>query len=155
MITGNLNEIDNNHLFNPVIKMVMRDIMANMESALASCSRQEIMGEDLYWYSKNCGSCDCRKTVPEFHDQYVDIEVVLKGRETIGYSENNQYDTITSDKILEHDVAYVDGVPDEKCLILEEGDFAVFLPGDVHRSCYEPSDEKIYKAIIKINKALL
>ena len=156
MITGNLQDIDKNHLFNPVIKMAMKDIIANMDSALASCDRQEMMGEDLYWYSKNCGGCECKKTVPEFHDQYVDIEVVLKGQETIGYSANNQYDTVTDDHILDQDVAFVDGVPDEKYLSLEEGDFAVFFPGDVHRCCYKPNEnERIYKAVIKINKALL
>ena len=43
MITGNLKELDKNHLFNPVIKMAMKDIVANMDSALASCSRQEVI----------------------------------------------------------------------------------------------------------------
>ena len=155
MITGKLKEIDKTHLFNPVIKMAIKDIMANMDSALSGCSRREIMGEDLYWYSKNCGNCKCRETVPEFHEQFIDIELVLKGRETIGYSENNQYDTITDDHILDQDVAYVDGVPDEKYLSLEEGDFAIFFPGDVHRACYKPDGERIYKAVIRINKALL
>ena len=155
MITGNLKEIDKNHLFNSVFKMAMKDLMANLDSALANCLHHEVMGEDLYWYSKNCGNCECKETVPEFHDQFVDIEVVLKGKETIGYSENNQYDTITEDHILARDVAYVDGVPDEKYLSLEEGDFAVFFPGDVHRPCYCPDNKKIYKAVIKINKALL
>lgn len=155
MITGNLREIDQNHLFNPVIKMAMKDIMAKMNSAIVSGCRHEVMGEDLYWYSKNCGTCECKETVPEFHDQFVDIEVVLKGQETIGYSENNQYESVIDDHILDRDVAYVGGVPDEKYLSLTDGDFAVFFPGDVHRTCYNPSGERIYKAVIKINKCLL
>ena len=155
MITGNLKDIDQIHQFSPVIKMAMKDIIAKMDSALSTCCRHEVMGDDLYWYSDSREGCDCEETTPEFHEQYVDIEVVLKGKETIGYSENNQYEVLADDHILDQDVAFVAGVPDEKFISLNEGDFAIFYPGDVHRPCYSLDDERIQKAVIKINKTLL
>ena len=155
MITGNLKDIDNIHQFNPIIKMAMKDIIARMDDALTTCKRYEVMGEDLYWYSDTHEGCNCEETTPEFHDQYVDIEVVLKGREVIGYSESNQYDSVADDHILDQDVAYVEGIRDERYLSLGEGDFAIFYPGDIHRPCYRKDDKRIQKAVIKINKTLL
>ena len=155
MITGNLRDIDKIHQFNPIIKMVMKDIIAKMNSDLTPCHRYEVMGEDLYWYSDCLKGCDCGETIPEFHDQYVDIEVILKGTEIIGYSESNQYDAICDDHILDQDVAFVEGIKDEKFLSLKEGDFAIFYPGDIHRPCYAKNDKEIIKAVIKINKSLL
>ena len=155
MITGNIRDIDDIHQFNPIIRMAMKDIIEHMDSALTQCQRHEVMGKDLYWYSDTHEGCDCEETTPEFHDQFVDIEIVLKGRETIGYSESNQYDCVSDDHILDQDVAFVEGVQDEKYLSLNEGDFAIFYPGDIHRPCYSPEDQTIQKAVIKINKALL
>ena len=155
MITGNLKDIDDIHQFHPMIKMAMKDIIEKMDDALARCQKFEVMGQDMYWYSDAHDGCECEDTSPEFHDQYVDIEVVLKGREVIGYSESNQYDSVCDDHILDQDVAFVEGIKDEKYLSLGEGDFAIFYPGDVHRPCYRKDDKMIQKAVIKINKALL
>ena len=155
MITGNIRDIDNIHQFNPVVKMAMKDILANMDKALTTCCRHEVMGRDLYWYSESREGCDCVEVAPEFHDQYVDVEVVLKGQETIGYSENNQYESVTDDHILDQDFATVDGVPDEKYLSLQDGDFAIFYPGDVHRPLVGADEDMVHRAVIKINKVLL
>ena len=155
MITGNIRDIDNIHQFNPVIKIAMKDIIDQMDSALTTCQRHEVMGNDLYWYSTSEKGCECEQEKPEFHEQFVDIEVILKGRETIGYSANNQYESLADDHILDMDVAFVDGVKDERFVSLGVGDFAIFYPGDVHRPCYSPEDDMITKAVIKINKDLL
>lgn len=90
--------------------MAMKDIIANMDYALSTCSRHDVIGDDLFWYSDSLEGCDCKEMTPEFHDQYVDIEVILKGREVIDCSESNHYETICDDRILDQDVAFVEGI---------------------------------------------
>lgn len=155
MITGNIRDIDNIHQFNPVIKMAMKDILEQMESALTTCEKHEVLGQDLYWFSVSEKGCESEQEKPEFHEQFVDIEVVLRGRETLGYSETNYYESLADDHILDQDIAFVEGVKDEKYISLGEGEFAIFYPGDLHRACYSPEDEVLTKAVIRINKDLL
>ena len=85
----------------------------------------------------------------EAHDRYIDIQVVLKGTERIGYSDRSRLVVDgTFDKSA--DIGFFEGEGDP--IILKEGEFAVFFPGDGHAPGLNAGDEpcRVRKAVYKI-----
>lgn len=86
----------------------------------------------------------------EIHKNYIDIQILLKGEETIGYSNHLDEESLKLDS-LENDVAFFKDTEYEQFVNLREGDFAVFYPNQVHRPlCATNSPGPVLKAIVKI-----
>lgn len=85
----------------------------------------------------------------ENHEVYMDLQVVLKGKEVFGYTDiSNKTLTKTVEYNVEKDVTKYtceDGV----FITLEEG-FALVYPEDVHLAKCMANDEIVEKAVIKI-----
>ncbi|CSI48082.1 putative Beta-galactosidase%2C beta subunit [Shigella sonnei] len=79
---------------------------------------------------------EARRT--EYHARYLDIQIVLKGQEGMTFSTQPA------------------GTPDtdwlaEKTVILNEGDFVVFYPGEVHKPlCAVGAPAQVRKAVVKM-----
>lgn len=86
----------------------------------------------------------------EYHARYLDIQIVLRGRERMafsclpaGHSDNNW--------LTEKDIAFIPEGLQEKTLVLEEGDFVVFWPGEVHKPlCAVGEPARLRKAVVKL-----
>jgi len=65
----------------------------------------------------------------EYHEQFIDVQMVLSGQEHIGYCSRLQ-STVTQVYNEEKDVAFVVGALDYHSLY--PGNFALFFPHDVH-----------------------
>lgn len=88
---------------------------------------------------------------PEFHKKYGDIQLVISGTETIEYSicapSSEEFNTeeTTADLFLapSHETGCT--------VILKEGDYAVFFPGEIHKPmCYtEHTSCFVRKVVIK------
>ncbi|RKX72847.1 MAG: DUF386 domain-containing protein, partial [Spirochaetes bacterium] len=63
------------------------------------------------------------------HDKYIDVQVVIKGNESIGYALRSELAAV-GDFNEESDIGFFGGSGDP--IYLKEGDFAVFFPGDGH-----------------------
>lgn len=66
---------------------------------------------------------------PEYHELYIDVQMVLAGRERIGYG-NRAQSVVTDVYNQERDVAFVSGALD--FVTLYPGNFALLFPDDVH-----------------------
>lgn len=91
---------------------------------------------------------------PESHFEYLDVQLVIHGRESIGVARKSKLN-IPEEYRPDHDVVFYNEIDNESVFILSEGMFAVFLPSDIHRPCCEVGKPaKIKKAIIKIRMEL-
>ncbi len=98
-------------------------------SALADGS-YELCGRDLYVSVQERDTKPADEGIWESHRLYLDIQVVIEGRELMGYcpvgrlSSNVPYSE-------EKDIEFYAGATENLCLIYQ-GMFAVFLPQDAH-----------------------
>ena len=92
----------------------------------------------------------------EIHHKYLDVQLILEGTETFGYSEYPLL-SIEDDYLEEKDIAFSNDVQDEQFVTLEAGEFIIFTPKQPHRPLVAVDDKPaaVKKLIIKVNSALL
>lgn len=92
----------------------------------------------------------------EIHHKYLDVQLILEGTETFGYSDYPLL-SIEDDFLKEKDIAFSNDVKDEQFVTLEAGEFIIFTPKQPHRPLVAVDDKPaaVKKLIIKVNSALL
>ncbi|EHA1006338.1 YhcH/YjgK/YiaL family protein [Clostridium perfringens] len=111
----------------------------------------EIKGEELFFNRVNYTTKNKEDRFWEGHKKYIDVHVVFSGRERIdlNFKENLEF----KEFIEKDDFLSFDG-KENSTVVLEEGDFLICYPEDIHMTCLkadnEPSDVKkaIYKVIL-------
>ncbi len=87
----------------------------------------------------------------ESHKDYADIHYCIKGQEKIevnfkieGLVTDGGYD-------VEKDLEFFEDTKEYTSIVLEEGDFLVVYPGQVHKPCCSVTDDKVLeKFVVKI-----
>ena len=93
---------------------------------------------------------------PEFHRQYLDIHIVLEGKEVIGAGVLGLPLTLSEPFNEPHDLGFSPEIPGETIINLQPGELAIIFPGELHRpmcTCASPSP--LRKIVAKIDCALL
>ena len=92
----------------------------------------------------------------EIHHKYLDVQLILEGTETFGYSDYPLL-SIEDDYLAEKDIAFSNDVQDEQFVTLKAGEFIIFTPKQPHRPLVAVDDKPaaVKKLIIKVNSALL
>ena len=154
MIFGNLKALSQAGL-----PAVLRDILA-----LPQCSFEALQAGDdgrfqlpgAEWFCTvgpaNTQMREVRHT--EYHHQWADIQVLLTGEEII--FAGTQYAPQATDEERKPDlfITTTAGLP--VSMLLQAGDFAVFLPGEPHQAlCAAAEPTTIRKAVFKVPRALL
>ena len=86
----------------------------------------------------------------ESHKDYIDIQILAKGREMIGFAPEEAL-TVTTPYNKEGDYELYSMVDDLDKVILTEGKLAVIFPGEPHApGIAYGGTEKVKKAVIKI-----
>jgi YhcH/YjgK/YiaL family protein len=83
----------------------------------------------------------------ECHDQNIDIQVCVKGLETIAWKPREKCVKPNGDYNPEKDVRFFSDAPDMS-FQLTDGQFAIFYPGDVHAPMI--GDGEIKKLVFKV-----
>jgi biofilm protein TabA len=83
----------------------------------------------------------------ECHDKNIDIQLCIKGAETIGWKPREKCTTANGDYNAEKDVQFYHDVPDT-FFELTDRQFAIFFPEDVHAPMI--GDGEIKKLVIKV-----
>ena len=84
------------------------------------------------------------KGMLESHKEYIDIQYIVIGEEKIGYSKYKNQKPVTEYK---NDLLFYDDEADEY-LYLQEGDFAIFYPNDLHMPCIMVDESKYVKKVV-------
>ena len=87
----------------------------------------------------------------EAHRQYVDIQFVRSGRETILWSPLATLTQVTGPYVAERDIAFFANPPHWTPLRLHGGQFAIFFPADGHAPGIEcDGATEVRKVVIKV-----
>lgn len=121
--------------------------------------RGEIEGKDLYWIVEEYETRPLENIIVESHRKYVDIQLVLDGREQMGTIPLTKSLPVSKEYDPERDIIfYPESVmPFLKTKeethhrkIMNAGDFIIFTPNDLHAGSLRiDQPEKVRKIIIK------
>ena len=85
----------------------------------------------------------------ECHDKNIDVQLCIRGKETIGWKPRQSCTAPKGEYNPEKDVRFFNDVPD-MYFQLASGQFAIFYPEDVHAPMIAVDDDAIRKLVIKV-----
>ena len=111
-----------------------------------------LAGEDIFASVNEYETEPVEDRRPEKHFQYIDIQVLGAGRESIGYTDVENVGSLTEDRREKDDVVFYGSTRKENFVKLEKGDFAIFFPWEVHRpNCwFGEGPETVKKIVVKV-----
>ncbi|ABR75308.1 YhcH/YjgK/YiaL family protein [Actinobacillus succinogenes] len=90
----------------------------------------------------------------EFHENYLDIQLILKGEEIINYSLTNAIGESAVEK--KPDLYILDNPVLTNSILLRAGDFVTFYPGEPHQAlCMVKQPDTVRKAVFKVPKEII
>ncbi|MDA3812423.1 MAG: YhcH/YjgK/YiaL family protein [Spirochaetaceae bacterium] len=116
----------------------------------------EISGRDIFFQVRDLTTKSVNQCKPEVHRKYIDVQFLFSGKEHIGVVTDTGENIIAEDLLEERDLIFYKDVKNETFIHMNEGDFCVFFPDDVHRpGCERSGSSEIRKIVYKINVDLL
>ncbi len=151
MVVSSLNAMDRSKTLGQIIHHIINDGVDTYPNGLT-----EVSGSDVFVNRIRSQAKDVEDALAEVHDEYIDIHLVLSGKEKLGYSlrvneSEDELEKFVDDAKLSHHMS------GEQFVILEQGNYCVFLPGEWHRPMLKTlSDDHIVdKVVIKVRASLL
>ncbi len=164
MFIGNLQELDD-VLLHPLIAAVLRDFVATNADVLelpkgkidltvpAQFAPADMPKDPLFMIVSMDTSQLVTERRAEFHDMYLDIQLLLSGEEWIGIGPH----TVELDRTDNpHPDLYFMDEPSTTYVGLQPGDFVAIAPGELHTPlCTLTEPGQLRKIVFKVHKALL
>lgn len=147
MIVGNIHHLQS--WLPEELRQAIEYIKANVTETTEK-GKHEIDGSRLFYLISEDMTEPFEKRRAEYHARYLDIQIVLKGQEGMTFSvlPAGKPDT---DWLADKDIAFLAEGEQEKTLILNEGDFVVFYPHEVHKPlCAVGAPAPVRKAVVKL-----
>ncbi len=110
--------------------------------------RYEVIGDDLFYLIQRYSTKKKEDVLFEAHRDYIDIQAVIEGEETIGYGPAGRMGMVIQP--YEPDVIKYADPPVFTELKLTAGMFAVFYPDDAHKPCYHTNESSVHKLVVKV-----
>ncbi|MBJ9275691.1 YhcH/YjgK/YiaL family protein [Citrobacter amalonaticus] len=147
MIVGNIHHLQS--WLPEELRQAIEYIKVNVTETTEK-GKHEIDGSRLFYLISEDMTEPFEKRRAEYHARYLDIQIVLKGQEGMTFSvlPAGKPDT---DWLADKDIAFLAEGEQEKTLILNEGDFVVFYPQEVHKPlCAVGAPAPVRKAVVKL-----
>lgn len=146
MIVTNLNNTERIETLHPLFKKLF-DYVKTHDILNTPCGRIDIDGDNLYINNVNPECIPAEKQVLEVHRDYIDVQILLQGKETIGWKalEDSKEEVKPYEK--EGDCALYSDTP-TTWIHLVPGQVAIFFPEDAHAPVI--GEGKIRKMIAKV-----
>ena len=155
MIMGSMSSWDDQCKYeNKVIVAAMDELQRLLKDNSAE-GRMEINGDQMYVTFMEFDGKPSEDHLAEKHESYIDLQYLIEGEETIGWSSLREDSVTVKPYDNEQDYALYNPSSDEILLQLKPGMFAVFFPHDIHRPGMGAPTAKIKKAVVKIHVGLL
>lgn len=147
MIVGNIHHLQS--WLPEALRQAIEYVKANV-SETTEKGKHEIDGSRLFYLISEDMTEPFEKRRAEYHARYLDIQIVLKGQEGMTFSVLPA-GTPETDWLADKDIAFLPEGEQEKTLILNEGDFVVFYPWEVHKPlCAVGAPAPVRKAVVKL-----
>ena len=147
MIFNNLNNIST---IRGIDKNILRTLEYTISNNLIDYEKgtHYIDGKDIFFNRVSYKTKQVDNGFWEGHKEYIDVHVILKGNERINYNLSNNLKMLGYEE--EGDFVSFDG-KNKQSLVLEEGDFVVFYPEDIHMTgLLVEEEERVEKVIFKV-----
>lgn len=154
MIAGNMNMLES-----ATLPKSLYEILSNPEFSLEklrSLPDGKYQPEGAKWFcsvgDSQTSPAEIRHT--EFHENYLDIQLILKGKEIINYSLTNAIGQSAVEK--KPDLYILHKPVLTNSILLCAGDFVTFYPGEPHQAlCMVKEPAIVRKAVFKIPKEII
>ncbi|EMI5803836.1 YhcH/YjgK/YiaL family protein [Klebsiella aerogenes] len=147
MIIGNIHHLQS--WLPDALRQAIEHVKAHVNEA-TPLGKHDIDGNNLFYLISEDSTEPQAERRAEFHARYLDIQIVLRGQEGMTFSTLPAGEPQT-DWLADKDIAFLAEGAQEKTVILNEGDFVVFYPGEVHKPlCAVGAPAKVRKAVVKV-----
>lgn len=149
MILGSINDFDE-EWFSPLINKALKHIK-RIEWSNVKPGNYEIDGDDMFASVQEVTTINKTEKMAERHSQYIDLQYLVSGEETIYVAPPSEKNVINENKIESDDVLLYSKVQNESELNLTPGMFTILSPNDIHTpGCSNKEKMKIKKVVIKV-----
>ena len=155
MIIDTLTAAAKNTSYPRAIRKALHAVIAQDPHTLPA-GKYTVEGDNLFFSVVEGQTKSLGEQRPEYHRQYIDIHIVLKGEEIIGAG--NKGLSITPDGPFNdaHDIGFCEHISSETLIHLHPEELAILFPGELHRPmCALDAGAPLRKIIVKINQDLL
>lgn len=147
MIIGNIHHLQS--WLPDALRQAIEHVKAHVNEA-TPLGKHDIDGNNLFYLISEDSTEPQAERRAEYHARYLDIQIVLRGQEGMTFSTLPAGEPQT-DWLADKDIAFLAEGAQEKTVILNEGDFVVFYPGEVHKPlCAVGTPAKVRKAVVKV-----
>ena len=148
MIIGKLKDLKRYKGIHPNIDDAIDYVLNN--DLLALPKGKTIVNENVFVNRDTYVANPIEKCFFENHEHYLDLQIVLKGKELFGYTDiSNPTLQVTTPYNEEKDVTKYTATEDTIYIVLDEG-FALVFNEDIHLAKCKVNDEIVEKAVVKI-----
>ncbi len=143
-------KIENAHLYAPLSPAIAKGLELLKDPTLAEKEdgKYELDGDNMFYMIQRYPTKNKADARFEAHKNYIDIQAILEGQETIGCANTGD---LTVTEPYKPDVMFMADPETFTELELPKGTFAIFFPADAHKPCYKSAGQSnILKAVIKI-----
>lgn len=152
MIFGNKNDVE--QILPYVSKSLKKALLyvAETDFSKVENGEYEIDGRDIFARVNTYATEPKAERRPEKHEQYIDVQYVAAGEETIWYTALTEACVETENKAAKEDVIFYADPEETNFVTLKAGDFAVFFPWELHRPNCSVADEPadVQKIVVKV-----
>ncbi|PJG57529.1 YhcH/YjgK/YiaL family protein [Aeromonas cavernicola] len=153
MIIGSLNTLARTPLPAPLDRIMVEVVQSLAHWRDAPVGKHEIAGLQLFCLVSDDLTEPVNARRGEFHQQYLDIQLLLRGEEWIGVGPHDYH---PQEADHPHPDLWLVDTPQTSYVALQPGDFAIFWPGELHRPlCTHTEPTKIKKLVVKVHRDLL
>lgn len=146
MIISDLKNSSRVEILHPLFKPLF-DYVKSCDLFCAQLGRIELDGDNLYIMNSEVDAIPQEKQVLELHHQYIDVHILLEGRERIGWKVTDDLTQEVKAYSSDGDCALYGDAP-SMWVDLLPGQFVIVYPEDAHAPCI--GEGKIRKLIAKV-----
>lgn len=153
MIFGNIKDIPMLLPYMPEALQKGLEYIAKTDFSKMENGNYEIEGKAIYAGVNTYMTEPVEDRKPEKHRTYIDVQFMGAGKETLWYKSVTEEDVVTEDYLDERDVCFYGAVKELNCVNLEQGDFAILFPWEIHRPNCDfqgGSSNQVQKIVVKI-----
>ncbi|MDF7671439.1 YhcH/YjgK/YiaL family protein [Orbaceae bacterium ESL0721] len=151
MIIGNINHLALVPYLPAKIKQAILYVKDNI-NINTPVGRYDIDGDKLFLMLSDSTSRHIEDAFPEFHEKYIDIQIILKGPEGMAVSTLPAHTKVIEDKLASNDIAFIETPEEETIFVLHDDDFIVLYPNEVHKPLCAVDNKitTIRKVVVKV-----
>ncbi|MEZ3139798.1 N-acetylneuraminate anomerase [Citrobacter braakii] len=117
--------------------------------------RYELQGDNIFMNVMQFATQSPEQKKAELHREYIDIQVLLSGEERILFGMTDSARQC-EEMHVEDDYQLCSQIADEQAMVLKQGRFVIFMPGEPHKpGCVVKAPMDIKKVVIKVRASLL